>query len=102
MNSQNENPKHKKIKPTPYEVGEGNFFVSYPSFQGYKAYGKIAGKHIQMEGKDLSEIENKLLDFLANIHRECAINLSDCEGLSLKIKLKGLDKLIKNSEGDKK
>jgi hypothetical protein len=102
MNFQNDNPKPKKIKYTPYDVGEGNSFVSYLSFQGYKAYGKIEGEHIQIEGKDLSEIETKLVNYLTNANKEDTIKINKREGLTTKIKLKGLAKLIKDSEEGKK
>jgi hypothetical protein len=94
-----------KIKFDYYDVGNvpGNYFRSYQSSESkiYHANGFIAGKNIQMEGKDLAEIENKFLDFLTNTHRECAINLSTCEGLEAQIKEGGLVKLVKEEEEEK-
>ena len=90
-----------KVNLTYYNVGPGNYFRSYPTSKGYYADGSIAGKRVQMEGKDLEEIQTKLLDFLTNTHRERAIDLSTCEGLKVQIKEGGLGKLVKNP-GEKK
>jgi hypothetical protein len=94
---------HKKITLTGYDVGEGNHFVSYKGFDGYHAYGSIAGKSITIEGKDIKEIEDKLAGILTDAKREYTIKLSTCEFLALTLKEGGLAKLVKEKDsGEKK
>lgn len=84
-----------KIKQTHYDVGEGNHFVSYPSFKGYQAYGSIEGENIQMEGKNPEEIEKKLFDYCTSAERIHTIKASKFGVVALKLKEKGLGKLAK-------
>lgn len=90
-----------KIKPTPYDVGEGNHFVTYPSFKGYQAYGSIEGENIQIEGENQEEIQKKLFDYCTSAERIHTIKASKFGVLALKLKEGGLAKLAKDS-GDKK
>jgi len=90
-----------KIKLTNYNVGEGNHFVSYPSFNKYHAYGSIEGEHLQMEGKNQEEIQKKLFDYCTNAERSHTIKASKFGVLALIIKEGGLGKLVKDS-GEKK
>ena len=90
-----------KVKLTYYDVGEGNHFVSYPTFKGYQAYGSIEGDSVQMEGKDIKEIESKLVDYLAEAKTDYTTKASICHELALTLMEKGLGKLVKDL-GDKK
>ena len=88
-----------KIKYTYYDVGNapGNYFRSYQSLALgiYHADGCIGRHKVQMDGKDIKEIEDKLLNFLTEVKRQDAIDISISEGFALKVKEGGLGKLVK-------
>ncbi|MCX6750654.1 MAG: hypothetical protein NTZ83_04310 [Candidatus Pacearchaeota archaeon] len=87
--------KRLKVELTPYDVGEGNSFVSCPTSKGYYVYGSIEGENIQMEGKDQEEIQKKLFDYCTSAERNHTIKASNFGALALTLKEGGLGKLVK-------
>lgn len=93
---------YKKLKVSDkvvnYSLGQGDFFATVPTGRGYSCWGFVAGVHIEFEGKDLKEIEEKIVGCLTKKNIDYLNKASRCEEIALRIKESGLEKIAENIE----
>lgn len=97
-------PNHKKIKFTYYDTGNvpGDYLRSYTAWDNtIYLDGHIGGHNVQMDGKDLAEMQNRLFNLLTESKRQDTINASTSEGFALRVKEGGLGKLVKEEKEKK-
>ena len=84
-----------------YPLGEGNWLMGIPNPQGFHCWGEIAGKHIDLKGENLQEVEKELYNVLEKLKIDYLNKASKSEEIALRIKENGLEKTSKYLGGQK-
>jgi hypothetical protein len=95
-----EQEKFKKSQVTTYNFGEGDYVMINPSENMCYGWGLVAGKHIEVNGKDFKEVEEKISKYLTDENKDYLIKASRCEEIALRIKESGLEKTTRDLGGN--
>ncbi|HNZ52502.1 MAG: hypothetical protein BWY36_00209 [Candidatus Diapherotrites archaeon ADurb.Bin253] len=84
-----------------YPLGEGNWLMGIQTSKRFHCWGEIAGKHIDLKGENLQEVEKELYNVLEKLKIDYLNKASKSEEIALRIKENGLEKTSKYLGGKK-
>lgn len=97
--------KYKKVPVKTFNLGDKGYLTICPTIKGYHLWGEIGEKHVDVQGKNLSEVYQEVTNQLDNANRDYLKNAITCEEVSLRIKENikinenPLEKLAKDLKG---